>query len=176
MLCEKCNKNPAVMHVQHFINGIKKEMHLCHECSFKLENMPISLENIFQGFLEQIKNFGQSGQIGQLSQTGEAKAFEPQKITCTRCGMAYNEFKSDGKLGCDSCYHAFQKPVELLIKNVQGSTRHSGKFPRRSGTEMLQQRQVKALRDSLKVAISEENFEEAARLRDEIRGLEGVKP
>ena len=172
MICEKCNKNKATMHVQHFINGIKKEMNICHECSLKLENIPISIENIFQGFLEQMKNFGQPGQMGQLGKA--SNPFEPQKIVCPRCQMAYDQFKADGKLGCEACYQAFQKPVEALIKNVQGSIRHTGKFPQRSGTELLQQRQVKELRVSLKSAIEEENFEEAARLRDEIRELEGA--
>jgi len=167
MICEKCQKNPATVHMQQFIHGTKKEMHLCQECSFKLDNIPISLETIFQGFLEQMKHFGQTGQPGQLSP-------EPQNLTCTRCGMAYNEFKTDGKLGCDSCYQAFQQSVESLVKNVHGSTRHVGKFPQRSGVELLQKRQVNELRASLKSAIAEENFEEAARLRDEIREMEGV--
>ena len=162
MLCEKCQKNPAVVHMQHFIHGMKKEMHLCQECSFKFE-MPISLENILQGFLEQMKHFGQPGQ---------AASPELQKLTCTHCGMAFNEFKTDGKLGCDSCYHAFQKSVESLIINVQGSTRHDGKFPQRSGVALLQKRQVDEMRVHLQAAIAEENFEEAARLRDEIKAME----
>ena len=167
MMCEKCQKNPATVHMQQFIHGIKKEMHLCQECSFQLDDIPISLETIFQGFLEQMKHFGTPGQP-------VASAQRSQNITCERCGMAYNEFKKDGKLGCDECYQAFQKSVEALVKNVQGSTQHAGKFPQRSGAVLLQKRQVNELRASLKSAIEAENFEEAARLRDEIREMEGV--
>lgn len=164
MLCEKCKKNPATVHMQQFVHGVKKEMHLCQECSFKME-MPISLENIFQGFLDQMKHMGHPYDKVQ---------YKPQNLTCTRCGMVFNEFKTNGKLGCDSCYQAFHKPVEALIKNVQGSTRHGGKFPQRSGVILLQKRQVEELRVGLKAAIELENFEEAARIRDEIKELEGA--
>ena len=55
---------------------------------------------------------------------------------------------------------------------MQASTRHEGKIPKRLGTEIFFKRQTDDLREQLKKAIEEENFEEAARLRDEIRALE----
>ena len=165
MLCEKCQKNPATVHMQHFMHGVKKEMHLCQECSFKLE-MPISLENIFQGFMEQFNStyFGQT--------PTESKAKQCTMATCTSCLLTYEEFKKGMKLGCDTCYKTFKGSIEALLKNVQGSTRHSGKYPQRTGAGILQQRQANQLRVHLQQAIAEENFEEAARLRDEIRNLE----
>jgi len=161
MLCEKCQKKPATVHMQQFIHGVKKEMHFCQECSFKVD-LPISLENIFQGFLNQVK------------QHGKPTVNQGQNIACARCGMTFNEFPTSGKFGCDSCYQTFAKPVEALIKNVQGGTRHAGKFPRRSGVMLLNKRKVDTLRASLQAAITAENFEEAALLRDEIRNLEGA--
>jgi protein arginine kinase activator len=88
--------------------------------------------------------------------------------------MTYEQFKTCGKLGCAHCYHTFANEMESLMKNVQGSTRHEGKYPKRSGVEMRQKREAEQLRTQLQKAISEENFEEAAALRDRIKELEAA--
>ena len=169
MLCVKCQKNPATVHIQQFmLNGAKTELHLCQECSFKLEGpeMPISFEHMFKGFLEQMGSKIFPGGVGVGSVLPKVPA------PCTRCGMTYDEFKTGGKLGCDTCYQSFSNEVEALLKSVQGSTRHEGKYPRRLGANILHKRHADDLRTQLQKAISEENFEEAARLRDRIRALE----
>jgi protein arginine kinase activator len=172
MLCEKCQTNDASVHMQQFVHGKKVELHLCQECAFKIDSpeMLVPLENIFKGFLEQLntKYFTQSGAVppaGSVNTRTAPKA-------CVRCGMTFQKFKTGGRLGCDICYHSFKKEVEVLLKNVQGSTRHEGKYPRRMGAGIIQKRQVSELRAALKYAVEEENYEEAARLRDEIRELE----
>ncbi|MCL1862003.1 MAG: UvrB/UvrC motif-containing protein [Defluviitaleaceae bacterium] len=169
MVCEKCKKNPASVHMQQFTNGKKVELHLCQECAFKFDNpeMLVPLENIFKGFLDQIN----SKYLIPPGTSGKAPVVRPAK-PCTRCGMTFNKFKTGGRLGCDVCYTSFAKEVEVLLKNVQGSTRHEGKYPRRMGAGLINKRQITELRASQKRAVEEENYEEAARLRDEIRVLE----
>jgi len=169
-MCNKCQKNPASVHMQQFLNGQKVELHLCQECAFKIDNpeMLVSLENIFKGILDQINtNF-----YGHSAAPGAPPPMRPPAKACSRCGMTFNKFKTGGRLGCDICYQSFSKEVELLLKNVQGSTRHEGKYPRRMGAGILTQRQVTELRAQLKKSIEDENFEEAARLRDCIKELE----
>jgi len=156
--------------MQQFLNGQKVELHLCQECAFKIDNpeMLVSLENIFKGFLDQLntKYFVNS------AAPGNPAPVRPPAKACSRCGMTFNKFKTGGRLGCDVCYQSFAKEVEVLLKNVQGSTRHEGKYPRRMGAGILSKRQVTELRSQLKKSIEEENYEEAARLRDEIKALE----
>ncbi|MCL2217612.1 MAG: UvrB/UvrC motif-containing protein [Defluviitaleaceae bacterium] len=171
MLCVKCQKNPATVHIQQFmLNGVKTELHLCQECTFKLDNpeMLISFENVFKGFLEQMKIFP----VG----AGGVNMMTRPDAPCSRCGMTYNQFKAAGKLGCDTCYQSFSKEVQALLKNVQGSIRHEGKYPKRLGAGIFNKRQADDLRAQLKKAIEEENFEEAAKFRDEIRALELAEP
>ncbi|MCL2604573.1 MAG: UvrB/UvrC motif-containing protein [Defluviitaleaceae bacterium] len=162
MLCEKCKKNAATVHMQQFIGGSKTEIHLCQQCSFKME-MPISFENIFQGFLTSLQ-----------SMTANRPARVPTN-PCERCGMTYEQFKSAGKLGCEACYQVFAKEIEALFKNVQGSTRHEGKFPQRLGADLRARREADQLRRQLKDAVDAENYEDAAKLRDQIRALEAPK-
>jgi protein arginine kinase activator len=157
--------------MQQFLNGQKVELHLCQECAFKIDNpeMLVSLESIFKGFLDQLntKYFAPGTAPGAKKHT-----VRPPAKVCSRCGMTFNKFKTGGRLGCDVCYISFAKEVEALLKNVQGSTRHEGKYPRRMGAGILNKRQVSELRAQLKKSVEDENYEEAARLRDEIRTLE----
>ena len=172
MLCDKCKKNQADVHIQQFVNGKKVELHLCQQCSFQMDSpeMMISFENIFKGFLEQLnskylpKEFGKMGNVNMT--------ITRPTTSCSRCGMTYDQFKTGGKLGCDICYQSFAKEVGALLKSVQGSTHHEGKYPRRLGAGLIQKRQVDDLRTQLKKAVSEENYEEAARLRDEIKAID----
>jgi len=161
--------------MQQFVHGKKVELHLCQECAFKIDNpeMLVSLENIFKGFLDQL-NTKILNQPNAFTQTEKPSPNRAPKI-CSRCGMTFQKFKTGGRLGCDSCYLSFKKEVEVLLKNVQGSTRHEGKYPRRMGVGILQKRQVSELRAAQKRAVEDENYEEAARLRDEIRALEQTK-
>ena len=164
MLCEKCKKNTATVHMQQFIGGIKTEIHLCQNCSALKMDMPISFENIFQGFLTSLQ-----------SMTANRPKASPT-APCARCGMTFEQFKSSGKLGCEACYQAFGKEIEALFKNVQGATRHEGKFPRRMGVDMRTRREADAIRKQLKEAVDAENYEDAAFLRDQLRALEKVSP
>jgi protein arginine kinase activator len=90
------------------------------------------------------------------------------EIKCPRCGFTQADFKKAGRLGCPECYKTFSEALEGLLKTMHKGTRHVGKVP-----ETL--RQTRDLSDRLKVlqkrlakAVADEDFEEAAILRDEI--------
>ena len=127
-------------------------------------------ETLIQGFLNAIQNIP-SPQTGTGGFTSKPQA---PNVPCPVCGLNFEEFKSgDGlRLGCAECYQAFAEPVEVYLKTLQSSTRHEGKIPKRSGVKLRQKRDVTRLRDALKKAVEAENFEEAAKLRDQIREME----
>ena len=166
MLCEKCHQKQATVHMQQIVNGTKTEMHLCQDCSSQIDS-PITIEALFNGLLGSFLSMAQEKQ-GNIKPNIH---YEP----CKTCGMTYEGFKNGGgKLGCMDCYRVFSRELESIFKSVQASTKHEGKFPQRSGRSMFQEREAGRLRILMKKAIEEENFEEAARLRDEIRVLEAA--
>lgn len=167
MLCEKCHQKPATVHMQQIVNGTKTEMHLCQDCSTQID-APISIEALFNGLLGSFLSMA-----SEKPSRAELVHYEP----CTTCGLTYEEFKNGGgKLGCADCYRVFFRELEPILKNVQASIRHEGKFPQKSGQSMFQKREADRLRMLMQQAISDENFEEAARLRDEVRTLDSVGP
>jgi protein arginine kinase activator len=92
---------------------------------------------------------------------------------CPNCGLTYEEFGRTGRLGCSECYEAFSKFLLPLIKRVQHATQHVGKRPSRLAAPVARvQQDLRELQNRLTKVIREEDFEEAARLRDQIKQLE----
>lgn len=164
MICEKCKKNPATVHMAQIINNEKIEKHLCTDCAAEIgfEN-PISFQDIFQGLLNI---------TGNQPQIFKEEQYTNPNIKCSNCGLTYDGLIKTGKLGCSSCYQAFKPQLDITLKSIHGSNIHKGKLPRKSGGTILIKRQKDYLKRRLAIAISEERFEEAAKLRDEIKVLE----
>jgi protein arginine kinase activator len=85
--------------------------------------------------------------------------------------MTYGEFQKCGMLGCAACYQAFKTPMTALLQRVHGNTQHAGRVPGgvHSGTSIRMN--IDRLRQKLQKAIEDEEYEQAAKLRDTIRTL-----
>ena len=104
-----------------------------------------------------------------------AQGLEPEKgdkIKCPACGFTYGDFKKVGRLGCGECYEAFKKQLTPLLKRIHSADRHVGKVPLTVGKTIKDTRNLQELRMKMEKAIQFEEFEEAARLRDQIKELE----
>ncbi len=169
MLCENCRQRPATVHQTVIMNGSKQESHLCEVCArekgttvggaFSFPNL--SIQQLLSSFL------------GQESFGGTVTTPRPQaEPRCQHCGMTYSEFAAGGLLGCSHCYEQLEPYLVPLIKRIQGTTTHSGKAPKRTGGIVRKRRELDALKQQMQSAIAQEQFEEAARLRDRIREME----
>lgn len=157
--CQTCGK-AATVHVTNIVNGQKRELHLCQECSEKqhvLKNQELNLAAIVQVMIGQ--------HVG-------APSDELARLTCPTCGIKYMEFKAEGRLGCPHDYKVFQKALEPLLLRIHRSTRHVGKIPPHAARNAALQAEVMELRRRLREAIDAEAYEEAAQLRDLIRSKE----
>lgn len=94
-------------------------------------------------------------------------------IECPSCGCSKEKFEESGRFGCPECYQVFGPFLSPLLRKMHKGLRHVGKIPRRRVSPEVIEARVKELRAELERMVKFENFEEAARLRDEIRGLEG---
>ena len=169
MVCDICTKNPATVHLTEIIDDKMTELHLCEACAQK---KGAQMESHF-GLADLLAGLADLG--GQFN----AKTKKETKIKCPRCGLTYEDFKRVGRLGCGECYSAFKEALLPLLKRIHGSTQHYGKSPTKKTTRTP--RSVKAkndlqeLKEKLQKAIQLEEFEEAAKVRDKIRGLEKKK-
>ena len=91
---------------------------------------------------------------------------------CPVCGFTQADFKKTGRLGCSSCYDTFADGLATLLKGMHKGLRHTGRMPARLSRRFALADRVKNLEGELKQAVTDEKYEDAARLRDEIRQLE----
>lgn len=161
MLCDVCGKNPATVHLTEIIDEQMSELHLCEECA---RQKSIQMEQQF-GLSDLL-----AGLAGFEKSTQEKEAVA---LKCANCGLTYADFKKIGRLGCGECYSAFKKYLGSLLKKIHGSSLHFGKSPIRVAKVVLEKKMdLSSLRYKLQKAIEMEAFEEAARIRDQIKELE----
>ncbi len=106
-----------------------------------------------------------------LSKTGIATSVEEDSPVCDQCGYTLNEFKRQGRLGCEKCYETFNEYIIPMLKNMHRSQQHLGKTPERALARASLEKRLSSLKSNLKTAIASEQYEEAARYRDEINAL-----
>ncbi|MGC9327374.1 MAG: UvrB/UvrC motif-containing protein [Candidatus Hinthialibacter sp.] len=164
MLCEICGKNPAKIHITQLKENKKYMLHICHECSqeYGIEGASINPSFSVEQFVSASK----------LSKTSEESATKVHQ-TCPSCGLSYGAFKESGRLGCALCYDTFSSELKPLLRKLQKDIKHVGKTPGKGDARLILRRSISELRLQLKEAVCQENFEMAARLRDQIRDMEG---
>ena len=161
MTCNVCGTNEATIHLTEIVNEQMIEIHLCETCAqekgteFKAH---FNVGDLLSGLSD----------LATEMTTGGAKTL----LKCPNCGLTYEEFGRTGRLGCAECYEAFSKLLMPLIKRVQHATQHVGKRPSRLAAPVRLNHDLRELQNRLQKSVEQEAFEEAARLRDQIKQLE----
>jgi len=154
MKCQRCPKQ-ATLHITDVLGEDRfEEVHLCEDCAKK--------------YLYEPQKKAAKASEPAASEEGEA----PAGPTCDVCGISYLEFRNNGRFGCPHDYDAFKTELLPLLDSIHGETRHVGKTPRRLPRSQGALVELTTLRRRLQQLVTEENYEEAARVRDRIKELE----
>lgn len=169
MICQNCHKNVATVTVIEIppsdASGQGQphpvEQQLCEMCAQarNLPHAPVQKKTL--------------GDIWKLLQNSSQKPLGEPGVTCPECGMTREEFRMKGRIGCARDYEIFAEDVNEILERVHGSTHHVGRAPGVSPEELTRMRSITCLKRDLDVAIRDEAYENAARIRDELRELEG---
>ena len=163
MLCTICKEKPATVHLTQIVGDKMQKLDLCEECAkTKGLNDPTSFG---LADLDLVLGLGASQQLEQAAGGVEFK--------CPRCGFTQADFKKSGRLGCPECYVTFAEGLAGLLKSMHKGTRHIGKAPEALRATRENADKLKTLQTKLAKAIKDENYEQAALLRDEIKQLAG---
>lgn len=189
MICQNCLKNAATVHVTEITSPTVaatgaavdatanvgeespqvSEQHLCEVCAQTLD-LPHA-PALQKAQLD----------IWKLLQITAKQTRRKGGLTCTGCGLQLEEFRRKGRLGCPQCYDAFAAHLGEVFERVHGARQHVGRLP---GTDaavpaapvdalaLQREQHLVDLRQKLEIAIREEAYENAARLRDELKQLE----
>jgi len=169
MLCEKCNKNIANVYIKNSINGKTTESYLCSACAGLYgQNYANLSEGDFASDIFNALNFGKFP---------SSAAPAAKNTACPMCGLTFADIAQSGKAGCGKCYATFKSEFEPNVIRIHGTSRHTGKIPKHMSARLNAKRRLDDLGTKLKKVIADQNFEEAAQIRDEINKIksEGVE-
>ncbi|MBQ0136371.1 MAG: UvrB/UvrC motif-containing protein [Oscillospiraceae bacterium] len=168
MLCQNCGNAEATTHIKRIINGEAMEIHLCYNCAEHL-----GYANMFSGFGFNISNMLQNF----FPEFTRALPSVDNSERCPTCGTSFEEVVRTGMMGCADCYSVFYEKLKPSLSRIHGRTTHVGKsgaYQISSATASPKlEDTVAGLKAELDAAVSVQNFELAAKLRDEIKVLEG---
>ncbi len=164
MLCQKCKSKEATTHVKSVVNGEYTEYMLCSDCAKEM-----GYSNLFTDMQQDFNSI-----LGSFF--SNALPAHSQTRRCEVCGSTYHEIAKSGQVGCANCYDVFLNELMPSIRRIHGNTTHCGKKPV-VATQKLEQKAdknqtIKELKAQLDEAVSEQNFELAAKLRDKIKEME----
>ncbi len=158
MVCDVCKSNPATVFLTQIVEGKMQKVNLCETCSNEKgvsDPTGFALADLLLGI----------GAAEELEKGGSAQR-------CPACGFSQTDFKKTGRLGCSVCYDTFAEGLSSLIKAMHKGTTHVGKIPARLMRSLEMNARSKQLQRDLEKAVSDENYEQAAQLRDQLRELE----
>ena len=160
MLCEECKQKEASYTISVMVGGEVTTRHLCGDCMAKM-NMDIASGNI-KSLLSTILS----------AITGDTAPGSAEKdVICPRCGMTLSEFTRTGHLGCPKCYEAFREQLQPMLLQIHGRVQHAGRQPLSTAEEQRKRSATELLQRQMEQAVALEDFETAAKLRDQIRAL-----
>jgi protein arginine kinase activator len=165
MICEHCHKEIATVFLTQVYDGKKIELHLCNHCAKEKEALLYDNTSSFQQFL---------GGLLKLSNNAVEERSD-LKAHCEQCGLTLDEFRKNSKLGCSSCYNSFEPYIKHIVKSVHGSFEHTGKKPTRMYHHICVADKIADLESQLRLALLQENYYEAALIRDELHQVKEVE-
>ena len=161
MLCQNCGKYEATTHIKRIVNGEATEAHLCSECAKSL-----GYGSVFPDF-----GFGFSDMLSSLFEPVGIGALSNSVLRCDKCGCSFNDIVKSGKVGCSNCYETFYDKLTPSIERIHGRTHHEGKIANGSPVQKKNSK-IEELKEKLDAAVDIQDYDTAAKLRDEIKALE----
>ena len=161
MLCDNCKERDSVVQLTQVTENGPVMVHLCEKCAAEK-----GIETTVSAPKPALNDFLLAVQKQLPSVTADAGR-------CTFCAATLRDFRATGRLGCARCYNAFEPSLRDLLRRVHGNSRHAGKQYQPPELGVSESASILTeLRERLRRAVESEQFELAARLRDQIKVLE----
>lgn len=171
MICQQCQKRLASVQIVQKINGNQLEIFLCELCASSNEKVVFKVPFGFGGGLQVNLNDLLPGLIN----LGPSGMNVNKETTCNLCGMTFQEFQKTGRIGCGDCYEVFNNELTPIIARIHGNVEYRGKLPGERNGIISPLNGIPQLKKELKEAISKEEYEKAAEIRDRIKEIEATE-
>lgn len=163
MNCDRCGK-PSVYHSTLIVNGVSQTTNLCRDCAIKEGVFENSHDSLFDDMFDFFTDF-------------LPLEYEPD-IVCPVCKTTLRDFNSTHKLGCPNCYEVFREQISSMLKRIAPKTQHKpdtnqpDKKGKSNDKALTKQEKIANLRQEMAIAVKEERYEDAGKLKKQIQKLE----
>lgn len=156
--CDKCGKQ-SVYRSTLIVNGVSQTTNLCRDCAIKegvFASEPTSLfEEMFSPFI------------------GFMPFERVEDIVCPVCKTTLKQFKTSGLLGCSNCYDAFSKEISKIVGKIAPYAEHKqGSIKLKKQEKQTKEDKLAELKSELALAVKEERYEDAGKIKKQIQKLE----
>lgn len=161
MVCQSCKQRHATTRLTHTVNGKTTELFLCRECAASHQR------DLLSGTALNVGNL-----FGGLFAAPSLRENEEQEY-CSKCQKSFREIVQSGVVGCPDCYIQFYDRLQPSIQRIHGKTSHVGKVAAVGSAESRVKQELVSLKEELSKALTLQEYERCAQLRDRIKELEG---
>ncbi|HSV99552.1 MAG TPA: UvrB/UvrC motif-containing protein [Sedimentisphaerales bacterium] len=139
-------------------------MHICENCAAEqgvASQSQMSINELLSHLL--------------ASQPSDEEIFgaSEKDLACPNCGFTLDRLRKEGSLGCPMDYSVFESALVPLIERAHnGKSTHCGKVPTKVPTDTRKFVELSSLRRQLEEAVKAEDYELAARLRDQMKKMQ----
>lgn len=156
MFCDKCGR-PSVYRSTLIVNGVSQNTNLCRDCAIQ-EGVFSTQTSVFDDMFSIFSDFLPFEKVSNVS--------------CPVCKLTMREFKNSGKLGCPNCYETFREEISKIIKRIAPNERHKQESISKPKKTENKAQNISSLREEMRVAVAEERYEDAAKIKKQIQKLE----
>ncbi len=160
MICKRCMKNVATVKFTEVVDGNAVQHHLCRDCYQEFQHEA-------PGFSVEVPKPRRSAPRRRA-----AAARRTDTARCASCGTSLNRIFETAEVGCAACYSTYGKEIESILEALHRGLAHRGKSFKCDDARARLAKELQTKRLLLRSTLKAENYEEAARLRDEIAALE----
>ena len=151
--CEHC-KEKCTIHLTQIVGNQIVKVDLCEQCPHA----------------EKLQDPGQFELLDKILNLPQEEKSGPAGPSCPQCGMTERQFRKSNRFGCAQCYVTFSGTVNKMLPQLHKDITHRGKIPH-SFVDVARSARIKVLEQTMEDAVQAEDFEAAAKARDEIKNL-----
>ncbi len=162
MKCRSCGAARADVKVHLSAGSEAQEIHLCKSCAAELG---ISRRDAAYTPGELYSVLLRGTAVGDDTET---------RLICPGCMRSYDDLRRTGRAGCPECYEVFERQIAGALSRLIPVPAHQGRIPRRLAPYKSIFFDKPRIQGELDAALADEDYEEAAFLRDRLRRFDEV--
>jgi len=159
--CNICSKHQASVHQYEVTDtddgSSVRVVHMCIGCA---KSHGIAISGNTPDFPQMM---GLLGKALLDSAASVVTTSSGSSLSCPDCGWTEDDFRTNSRLGCPADYDVFSGLVSEILERIHGTSEH---------VQSAHATELTKLGADLEHAITAEQYEQAAKLRDRIKNLE----